>query len=239
MNDTLVTDLSLTALMLVAGGLCGLLNPKQFSWRWLLYAGGLVLAYNFLLSNGYGLLPNFLGGSWNWQGMALAFIGMLAFALLPGLGWKQSGLTLAQTPGSLRWAIPVALVYCLYPIAIRFAFGGSDPTPEAIAFQATLPGMTEETFYRGVLLLALDQSLRGRVRFAGVEWGFGAVLSCALFGAVHAFGYGDGKFSFDTLTFLLTGVPAFVAVWLRYRTGSVLLPIIVHNFGNSFQMTFR
>lgn len=239
MIDSAITDLSLAALLLVGGVLVGLVDRRRVEWRWLLVAVGLVVAYNFLLARGYGLVPRVVGGDWNWQGMALAFIGTLALAALPGLGWRRAGLTLAQRQGSLRWAIPVALLYCLYPIAIRFAFGGSDPTAEAIAFQATLPGMAEEAFYRGLLLLALDQAFRSRLRLAGVEWGFGAVMSCALFGGVHALGYSDGAFAFDALTFVLTGGPAFVAVWLRYRTGSILLPILIHNFGNSIQMAFR
>lgn len=239
MTDTAITDLATAGLLLAAGLLCGLIDRRNFAWRWLLAAAGLVVFYNLLLASGYGLLPQVVGGSWNWQGMALALIGTLAVAAAPGLGWRRAGLTLIQKPGSLTWAIPIALLYCLYPVAIRFAFGGSEPNPEALAFQATLPGMAEEVFYRGVLLLALDQAFRGRIRLLGVEWGFGAVLSCALFGAAHAFGYDDGAFGFDPLTFALTGGPSFVAVWLRYRTGSVLIPILIHNFGNSIQMAFK
>jgi len=49
----------------------------------------------------------------------------------------------------------------------------------------------------------------------------------------HAFGYSDGAFSFDPLTMALTAIPSFIAVWLRQRTGSLLLPVVLHNFGNS------
>jgi membrane protease YdiL (CAAX protease family) len=35
------------------------------------------------------------------------------------------------------------------------------------------------------------------------------------------------------MTFILTGVPALILVWMRERTGSLLLPILLHNFGNS------
>jgi membrane protease YdiL (CAAX protease family) len=96
-----------------------------------------------------------------------------------------------------------------------------------------MPGFEEELFYRGVLLFALDQAFRGRIRFLGVEWGWGAVLSCALFGLAHAFSYSDGSFAFDPLTMALTALPSLIAVWLRVRTGSVVLPVVLHNFGNS------
>jgi hypothetical protein len=42
---------------------------------------------------------------------------------------------------------------------------------ETIAFQLSLPGLEEEPFYRGVLLLALDRAFAGRIRALGVEWG--------------------------------------------------------------------
>jgi membrane protease YdiL (CAAX protease family) len=31
----------------------------------------------------------------------------------------------------------------------------------------------------------------------------------------------------------MTGVPSLILVWMRERTGSLLLPILLHNFGNS------
>ncbi len=62
------------------------------------------------------------------------------------------------------------------------------------------------------------------------------MLSCLLFGLAHAFGFSGGEFSFDPVTMALTAVPAFLAVWLRLRTGSVVLPILVHNFGNAISL---
>lgn len=63
--------------------------------------------------------------------------------------------------------------------------------------------------------------------------GLGAVLSCLLFGMTHAFGYSDGAFAFDPLTMALTAIPSFIAVWLRLRTGRLLLPVVLRNFGNT------
>lgn len=109
---------------------------------------------------------------------------------------------------------------------------------EEIAFQLTMPGFEEESFYRGVLLFALDRAFTGRKRFLGVEWGWGAVLSCFIFGMAHAFGFLESGFSFDPITLGLTAVPSFIGVWLRLRTGSLLLPVLLHNFGNVFSLFF-
>jgi len=40
----------------------------------------------------------------------------------------------------------------------------------------------------------------------------------------------------EAMTMALTAVPAFIAVWLRLRTGSVLLPVLLHNLGNSVSL---
>ena len=38
------------------------------------------------------------------------------------------------------------------------------------------------------------------------------------------------------MTMALTAIPSFIAVWLRLRTESLLLPVLLHNFGNSFSL---
>jgi uncharacterized protein len=224
-------------LLLVAGGLIGLLDRARFSARWLLIAALLVALNDCLLTSGQGLLPDlFATSDWNWQGKLLALAATLGIAALPAFGWRRTGLTLAQAPGSLRPSIPVAALYCAFFVLIALAFPGGRATADEVAFQLTMPGFEEEPFYRGLLLLALDRAFRGRVRVLGVDWGWGAVLSCGLFGMAHAFGFSHGHFSFDAMTMALTGLPSFIVVWLRLRTGSVLLPVVLHNFGNSVSL---
>jgi hypothetical protein len=224
-------------LLLLIGSAIGFARRDAFSPQWLLIAACLVGLNDFLLTRGYGLLPEVLPGSdWNWQGKALALAATLAVAAIPAFGWRRSGLTLVQAPGSLGRCIPVVFLYCAFFAGLGLAFPGGEETSEQIAFQLTMPGLEEEPFYRGILLLALDRAFRDRVRFLGVEWGWGAVLSCALFGLTHAFAFSQGHFSFDPLTMALTALPAFIAVWLRLRTGSLLLPVLLHNFGNSIML---
>lgn len=224
-------------LLIVAGGLIGLADRARFAPRWLLIAAMLVALNDALLTRGYGMLPNLLPASdWNWQGKLLALAATLAIAALPAFGWCRAGLTLTQARASLKPAIPVAILYCAFFVAVALAFPGGKPDGEEIAFQLTMPGLEEEPFYRGILLFALDRAFTGRTRIFGVDWGWGAVLSCLLFGMTHAFGFSDGQFTFDAMTMALTALPSFIAVWLRLRTGSLLLPIFMHNFGNSISL---
>jgi membrane protease YdiL (CAAX protease family) len=236
MNGLIGISATLVLLLLVGCGL-GLLRRKHFSLRWLLAAAGLVALNDLLLTRAYGLIPDLLPAAhWNWQGKTLALAATLAVASLPMFGWRRSGLVLAQAKGSLKAAIPVALLYCAVFLALALIFPSGRADVEETAFQLTLPGLEEEPFYRGVLLLALDRAFTGRIRLLGVEWGWGAVLSCALFGMAHAFGFAHGQFSFQRMVMALTAVPSFLAVWLRLRTGSVLLPVVLHNFGNSISL---
>ena len=232
--DNLIGIAGVLALLLLAGTAIGVARPNTFSPRWLFVAAGLVFINDFLLTRGYGLLPRLIpAGHWNWQGKVLALAATLLIAALPAFGWRKSGLTLAQAKGSLRSCLPLAIVYCLFFVVVAHFFPAQSASTETIAFQLTMPGLEEEPFYRGILLLALDQAFRGRVRFLWVDWGWGAVLSCALFGLAHAFGFSHGHFSFDPLTMALTAGPSFIGVWVRIRTGSLVIPILLHNFGNS------
>lgn len=233
MSDGIISLLAICGGLLLAGTTIGLIDRRNFSAKWLLVATGLVIVNDAALTRLYGLLPDVIGGDWNWLGKGLALVITLAVATHPAFGWQQSGLSLKQKPGSMPSAMVVSAA--LVALFAYFALSSDDgaASAETIAFQLTMPGLEEEPFYRGILLLALNEAFRGRLKALGIEWGWGAFLSSALFGMTHAFGFEDGGFSFDLMTFLLTGVPALILVWLRERTGSLLFPVLLHNFGNS------
>lgn len=235
--DSIISISSIAGLLVVAGTLIGLADRRHFAFGWLLLAVALVVLNDALLTNFHGALPDMVPGtSWNWQGKALALMATLAIAALPGFGWQRAGLTLRQAPGSLRAALPVAIAYVLFFIALAVMLPNEDAGAETLAFQLTMPSLEEEAFYRGLLLLALANAFRGRWRWLGVEWHWGVLLSCLLFGLAHAFGYSDGGFSFDAITMALTAVPSLLGVWLRLRTGSLLLPVLLHSAGNSLSL---
>lgn len=234
--DPVISIVSIIAMLIVAGGLIAIGRPGSVDWRWLAIAAALVLLNDLLLTNGYGLIRDVLPGRWNWQGKILALAATLAIAATPAFGWQHAGIALRQRPGSLRAAVPIALGYCAFFLLLAFLFPDDPPTGETIAFQLTMPGLEEELFYRGLLLLSLDRAFIARKRLLGVDWGWGAILSCALFGLAHAFGYADGSYSFDPVYMALIAFPSLIAVWLRLRTGSVLIPVALHNFGNAIGM---
>lgn len=234
--DSMIGIAGVVGVLLGLGGLIGLTRPRAFSLPWLLAAAAFVVLNDLLLTNGYGAFPSLIAGDWNWQGKILALLGTLAVASLPLIGWRASGLTLRQAPGGLWSALAVSLLYIGFFLTLAFIFPNEDASAETIAFQLTMPGLEEEAFYRGVLLLMLGRAFTGRVRFLGIDWHWGVLLSCILFGMAHAFSFSDGRFSFDPLTMALTGAPSVIGAWLVLRTRSILAPVVLHNFGNAIML---
>lgn len=140
MPDAVVFIIAVVAMLVAAGFALGLANRGGFSPRWLFVAAGLAVINDALLTNFYGALPDLFGASdWNWQGKLLALAATLAIASHPAFGWRRSGLTLKQNAGSLRAAVPVAVLYCLFFLALALSFPNEPASGETLAFQLTLP----------------------------------------------------------------------------------------------------
>lgn len=218
-------------LLLGVGAAVRRARPDAVDPWWLGASAALVFANDFLLTRGYGLIPDLMPGMrWNWEGKLLAL--GLTLVVAARIGWRTTGITLRQDRAGFPSALMVSLVYCLLFLALAIAMPGSGASREELAFQATLPGLEEEAFYRGVLLYTLDRAFPVRRFFLGVTWGLGAVLSSALFGPAHALDFGGGRFGFDIGLFAMTAIPSLLAVWVRLRSGSIALPVFMHNFGN-------
>lgn len=217
------------ALIGVAGGS---IIRRDFDAKWFATALMLYLLYEFLLTRGFNQFPDLgIESEWNWVGKFLSLGGMIAIAGLPMFGFARCGITLRQKPGS-RPAFILLGVLCLLFLALAITDGNGPADPETIAFQWTMPGFDEEVFYRGVLLLAMNEAFRTRWNIFGAAIGLGGLLTSVAFGLAHALSFENGGYSFDLATFAITGVPSLLLLWMRERTGSILLPIIGHNFAN-------
>lgn len=235
MPNGLISILSATGVVLVAALVAALLSKGKVRWGWLAAAVGLMIVHDAAVTGAWRLidLPNY-GDDWNWTGKGLALALSLAIAALPALGWKRSGLTLRQE--GLIPALTVSVVAVSIFLGLAFWFPGEGGDAEAFAFQLTMPGLEEEVFYRGVLLLMLNEAFGRPVNILGARMGWAAVLTSLAFGLDHALGYGADGFSFDPLALALTGGPILLLAWLRERTGSLVLPILLHNYANTIFM---
>lgn len=222
------------AFLYVLGAAVALVWRDSVHWRWLAAAAGMLVLNDVLLTQAYGLLPSLWPAArHNWDGKLLALAGTVLMAAARPLGWTASGLTIAHEAGSLRSAITVTAASAVLYLVAAWIFPNPEPSVETVAFQLTLPGLEEEPFYRGILLLALTRAFPQRLALLGVEWSWGAVASCVIFGLAHAVAFQNGRVQLDALTMALTAIPSLLAVWLVLRTRSLVLPIVLHNFGNT------
>jgi len=168
-------------------------------------------------------------GQWNWSGQLLALAGIGAVAgLLVCRGlmcWPEMGFTWAQREASLWPALGcTAVALALNHLAMSSShFRLEGVTLETWAYQATLPGLVEESLFRGLLLALADRAFSARVSVFGAPLGWGAVVVTLLFVALHGLRGG-----------ILLGVlpAALLYLWLRARTGSLVLPVAAHNLWN-------
>lgn len=220
------------AVVAVLAVLAALATGTRLRVGWLLAALCLMLLRDALVLRGYGLVPElFVPTRWNWTGKLLATAGLLAVAALPMFGLRRCGVALRQAAGSaVAWWVFAGFAALFFGLA-WYGRDGADGM-DTILFQWSMPGIEEELFYRGVLLLALHQALDAGHprRLAGI--GMGGVLSSIAFGLGHALFYRDGGFVFEAMAFALTAGPALLLVWFRVRTGSLVLPVLAHNVAN-------
>jgi len=220
------------AVLAVAGTLGAIWSWRNFRLLWFVGALNLYVFYDFLLTRGFFAVPNFPPGSaWNWAGKFAALVGMLFVARLPMLGYRRSGLTLSQN-GGLRPALVVLGVLSAVCLSLAIATGTGRDDWETIAFQWIIPGLDEEVFYRGVLLLAMNEAFRARVFVFGAAIGYGGLLTSILFGLAHALNFQNEVYEFNSTMFAVTALPSLLLLWMRERTGSVLIPIAAHNIAN-------
>jgi membrane protease YdiL (CAAX protease family) len=231
MHDIILTQALYIGVIGGLGLVAGLSNPRNFRLHWLGIALLLIVINAVLLNPTINPLPQFPGTQWNWTGKLLSFASFLAIATLPGFNWASVGLTLRQKKGALSaWVVFAIFAMVIFAAAVKFGSGRSDL--ETIAFQWTMPGMEEELFYRGVLLFAFNVALLGRVKILGTSFGYGGLLVTLLFGLGHALFFKHGAIGFDSSTFLMTSLPSLLLLWMREKTGSLVLPVLAHNVVN-------
>jgi membrane protease YdiL (CAAX protease family) len=170
-----------------------------------------------------------LGERWNWSGSLLALGGTVWLGSMlvrrGGLTWREMGFAWKQRPDSIFPALGVAVVaLCLQGLlTISHGYVPVPVSPETWLFQGTLPGLVEEAIFRGVLLALLDRAFLSRVVWMGAPLGWGGLVVTLAFVLLHPL---------TASSLLAVGPPALIFLWLRARTGSLVLPVLVHNGWN-------
>lgn len=175
---------------------------------------------------------------YNWTGKILCTAIMLVAIACIGLDRREVGLTLRQAPGSVRPALWMMALLCALSWGAQAAIGnGPDLSLERLLYQATLPGIEEELFFRGVLFVVLMRAFGQDASQPSTRVGMAGWIVSFIFGAGHGFAVSGGAIQFEAVAIVATGLIGLALMWMRQRTGSLLLPLLAHNainFGSSF-----
>jgi uncharacterized protein len=169
------------------------------------------------------------GADWNWTGkifsLLLSAIVIVALRLSP----EAVGLTLRQNDKKI--AIAGVVFFVLWGTCLGLLFKPGQADMETLAFQATMPGISEELVYRGICPAILLGLIRQRGPVLGTPWAV-ILATSIVFGIWHGFGYSGGNFTWDTMSALVPLVGSIIGGWLRFRTGSLLVPVLGHGVAN-------
>lgn len=212
------------------------LYGRKVEWAPLLWAGLACLVY-FLLLRSRGVIPGpvFMDGlALNWFGKTLSLAGTIAMlTFLRRVGFEAAGLTWKQNKGSLIAVSQVGgIVLVLATGAAVLVSTTPNTSLENLLWQATMPGLDEELFFRGLLLLLLHQAFGKGLRIRGADTGWGLWLVTVFFGLLHGVTVQGGELAVDLPTIVGTGFLGFILTWMRERTGSLLAPVLFHNIFN-------
>lgn len=169
------------------------------------------------------------GTDWNWTGkifsLLLSALVIAALRLSP----EAVGLTLRQNDKKV--AIAGVVFFALWGTCLGLLFKPDQADLETLAFQATMPGIAEELVYRGICPAILLGLIHRRSPGSGTSWAV-ILATSIVFGIWHGLGYSEGNFSWTTMSALIPMVGSVVGGWLRFRTGSLLVPVLGHSIAN-------
>ncbi|MBS1750062.1 MAG: CPBP family intramembrane metalloprotease [Bacteroidetes bacterium] len=198
-------------------------------YRLIVYLVIACLLSNFLLA-AFSFVIIFPGQQYNWIGNFAAFLfELFSCFIIPSISVKKFGLT-----SKINWrGSGKILLICILYFLIRFIFNyyiSDDPFqfhPEAIAFQATLPGLQEELLFRGILLALLTRIFPyPDWKLLEVKFGWPVIITSILFGLAYGLTL---PFHFDIFIFLRMTLEGFLLGLLVRKTRNVFSAVVYHN----------
>lgn len=194
-------------------------------------AAALYLGLDDFITGLPSLIPSlyFVGGSWNWAGKILS----LAFSIVVIVIFKISrdalGLRLKQEYPTIAWISLVGFVIWGAALGAIFKPGAADT--ETLIFQATMPGLVEEIAYRGIAPALLLGLVNRQPHVHGIPWAV-VFATSFMFGAWHALSFSNGSVNFELMSGLFPMIGSIAGGWLRFKTKSLLVPILGHSLAN-------
>ncbi|WNH52204.1 CPBP family intramembrane glutamic endopeptidase [Stenotrophomonas oahuensis] len=193
--------------------------------------GALLLGLDDLVTGLASTVPALavFGGGWNWSGKVYSLVLSVLVILALKLDRHAVGLTFKQRTPWL--SVAAVLGFIVWGSVLGWVFQPGSADAETLAFQVTMPGLAEELVYRGVVPTVLLGAVWGR---ALPERGYWPVIigTAIAFGLWHSLGYSKGTWNIDPMSGLFPFIGSLAGGWLRFRTGSLLVPVLGHGLAN-------
>lgn len=200
----------------------------------ILVTSALLFAVYLALDDFVTGLPNLvkaldiIPGRWNWTGkmfsLMLSAIVIFALKLSPdAVGFRK------QENSKITW---VAVgIFIVWGICLGLLFKPGAPDAETLAFQATMPGIAEEIAFRGIAPAILLGLVGRKPHVDGIPWAV-ILATSILFGVWHSLSVSGGQIGFDLMSGLFPFIGGIPGGWLRFKTKSLLAPILIHSIAN-------
>ncbi|CAM4118909.1 CPBP family intramembrane glutamic endopeptidase [Gillisia limnaea] len=215
-------------------------NPKYL----LLFAGYFLLdSYTRILGYEYIKL-DFLGLEGNWSGMILSLIFALIFIFYHSKQIREDiGFTTKFNIKTLKFGILIFTGFLIFDFIFKMILfpKGGEFNLQQFLFQATLPGITEEIVFRGILLWILSKAFVPSKKVKGVLFGWGFIIVTFLFAMAHGVVLTETmEFKVDIITIVyLTLITSLSLGILRKFSGNLILPTLSHNIINLMNFFIR
>jgi membrane protease YdiL (CAAX protease family) len=239
MSIHLTADLIEIGLMLASLLLTAAIFRKRVQTGWLLASIGAILVGAVAITEGFGLIPEpaiFDRLRFGW--FVFALLGAVSLAMIAAIpnGWQRAGLTLAQNGPGVRAALIVSLAVCalITWMGTQDIFGAPRFSLEPLLYNALAVGPAEELFFRGVIFALVLEAFGARKVMLSAEMNWGMIPAALVFGFAHFTSTPGGEeIAFNYFPTLWTTLGGFILAWLRQASGSLLLPYVVHVYGNN------
>lgn len=171
---------------------------------------------------------DFIPGHWNWSGKVLSLVFSAIVIGSLRLSPDAVGVRKQEHP-KIAW---IALgLFIVWGACLGVLFRPGAPDAETLAFQATMPGLAEEIAFRGIAPAILLTLMNRMPHVDGIPWAV-ILATSVMFGLWHALSFSHGRIGFDMLSGLFPFIGSIPGGWLRFKTKSLLAPVLGHGLAN-------
>lgn len=219
-------------------------KSKKGNFKFLVLFVIIFLTDNYLQIFSKFYLPDF-GLKFPWIGKLLSLtLALSVIFFVNKKDRKAIGFTTSTNSKSqVKYGVWVFLGFLIFDFIFKFILfpKGGEFDLETFAFQATMPGLTEELLFRGIYLWIFDKVFLPNWNYKGITFGWSFIIVTLLFGVAHGVILtADHQFKFDLITIIyLTLISSLSLGILRKFSGNLIYSVVGHNVINVMNAIIR